>query len=114
MNRGLHHYHKRKRLYKNLEEIPHPNKFKRFIDKIIYFIAILGPIMTVPQVLKIWIGKDATGVSPLSWLSYLVISIFWLMYGVLHKEKPIIFAQIFWLMVHFAVFTGAIIYGKFP
>lgn len=28
--------------------------FKKFMDKAIYFVGISGPVMTIPQVYKIW------------------------------------------------------------
>jgi len=55
---GLHHYHKRKR-----EKFPVSHKWKRFMDKAIYGVGIFGPLMTLPQIGKIWIEKNASGVS---------------------------------------------------
>jgi len=37
------------------EPYPHPNKWKRLMDKLIYFAGVLGPIMTIPQLSKIWV-----------------------------------------------------------
>ena len=62
---GLHHAHTRKRITK-MEEYPHPIMWKRFIDKAIYVIGIFGPIMTIPQLYKIYIDQNATGVSTIS------------------------------------------------
>ncbi len=108
---GLHHYHKRKRVHKKLEPYPHPDKFKRFMDKAIYVVAILGPIMTLPQVINIWINKNASGVSVISWSSYVILSLFWLTYGILHKEKPIIFTSVLWIILDILIAVGAVIYG---
>lgn len=98
---GLHHFHKRRiKLF----------KFKKIIDKIIYVIAVLGPIITLPQIFEIWIGKDATGVSTISWGFYTIFAAFWLVYGIIHKEKPIIVANIFWVLLDLIVVIGSIIY----
>jgi len=72
------------------EPYPHPNKWKRLMDKLIYFAGVLGPIMTIPQLSKIWVEKNASGVSALSWGAYGVGACFWIIYGFMHKEKPII------------------------
>ena len=48
-SRAFHHFHVRKRVHKNLEKYPHPDKWKNFLDRFIIFIAMFGPIMTLPQ-----------------------------------------------------------------
>jgi len=87
---GLHHFHRRKRIYLNHEPYPHPNKWKRVVDKLIYFVVIIVPLMTVPQVTKVWIDKNVQGISIIAWSTYTIASLFWVIYGVMHKEKPII------------------------
>ena len=81
MTTGLHHFHKRKRIHENLEPYPHPDKLKNFLDRIIYFIGIFTPIVTVPQLLEIWVNQNASGVSLISWAGYLIAVSFWLVYG---------------------------------
>jgi uncharacterized protein with PQ loop repeat len=108
---GLHHFHARKRTHQKLEPYPHPEKVKNFFDKSIFYVAILGPLFTIPQVLQIWLLKDASGVSLVSWSSYIAIAIFWLAYGCLHNERPIIIANILWLVFQVAIVAGTVIYG---
>ena len=110
-SKGLHHYHKRKRVHKNLEKFPHPNKWKRFMDKSIFVIGVAGPIMTLPQVFKIWVEKNAAGVSALSWGAFAVLAVFWVIYGFMHKEKPIIITYICWIVVEVLIVIGTILYG---
>jgi uncharacterized protein with PQ loop repeat len=108
---GLTHLHKRKNIFENLEPYPHPLRWKRFLDKSIYFIAVASPLMTLPQLIKIWIEQTATGVSAITWFAYLVSSMFWLTYGIAHKEKPIIITNILWIILDIAVIIGILIYG---
>lgn len=108
---GLHHFHTRKRVHQKHEPYPHPHKFKNFIDKVIYPVGILGPVMTIPQLAKIWINQDATGVSAISWSAYLVLAIFWLLYGVIHKEWPIILSSVLWILMDAMVVLGIFYYG---
>ena len=107
----LHHFHVRKRIYKNLEVYPHPDKFKNFLDKIIYFVGISGPIMTIPQLLKIWIDKNATGLSLLSWSWYLGTASIWLIYAIIHKEKPLIITYCCWIFMEIAIIIGIVLYS---
>ncbi len=104
---GLHHFHKKK---SRPNHEPHP-KFKKFIDKGIYAVGVFGPIMTVPQVIKIWVEQNAAGVSVVSWASYLLAAVFWLVYGIVHREKPIIFTHILWIILELLVVIGVLRYG---
>ena len=111
-SKGLHHAHARKRVHQKLEPYPHPDKPKKQIDKLIYFVAVLGPLMTLPQVLKIYIYQDAAGVSLLSWATYLFCAICWLLYGIAHKEMPIIVSNIIWIVLEIAIVIGILMYGS--
>ena len=108
---GLHHFHTRKRIHQKHEQYPHPNKWKRLMDRLIYLIGIVGPIMTIPQVAEVWLNKNASGISVITWASYVVINVFWIIYGTMHKEKPIIVTSIAWLIMNSLVAIGAILYG---
>lgn len=108
---ALFHLHKRKRLHLNLEPFPHPKKWKKFLDKIIYAVGIAGPILVLPQVFKIWTEKDASGVSIPSWAGFTVLAFIWLIYGIVHKEKPLIVIYVGLVIMDALVFIGAIIYG---
>jgi len=107
---GLHHSHTRKRIHVHHEKFPHPDKFKHFMDKAIYFVGIFGPIMTIPQIYKIFHEKSAAGISVISWIAYLITAIFWFSYGVLHKEKPIIFTYVIWIFLDILIIIGSIMY----
>jgi len=108
---GLHHISKRKRFHDKLQEYPHPEFWIRFLDKLLIFVAILGPASALPQVLKIFLTQSATGVSLLSWGLWLVLGVPWLTYGFVHKEKPLIIAYSLWLVMHSSVVIGILMYG---
>ena len=110
MVEGLHHFHRRKRIHKKHEPYPHPDKWKNFMDKAIYLVGIFGPIMTIPQVMKIWFERDISGVSAVSWASYLFIAIFWLTYGIMHKEKPIIIVYTGWIVMELLIVIGILVH----
>jgi MtN3 and saliva related transmembrane protein len=110
-NIGYHHQNKRKRIYQKHEPYPHPNKFVKNYDKFIYFVGIGVPIITSSQVFKIWLSKNASGVSIVAWSAYLFNSIAWLVYGVIHKERPIIFTNIVCAIINFSVILGVILYS---
>ena len=107
---GLHHFHKRKRIYQKHEPYPHPNKWKKFMDKAIYAVGIFGPVMTLPQIKKIWLDHNASGVSAVSWVAYTITSSFWLTYGIMHKEKPIAITSGIWIILDILIVIGIVIY----
>jgi len=108
---GPHHFHRRRRIHQKHEKYPHPDKLKRYMDHAIYFGALITPIMTLPQVAKIWVDKNASGISLISWVTYLFAAFFWLAYGIVHKEKPIILTNVLWIGLHSVIIAGTILYG---
>jgi MtN3 and saliva related transmembrane protein len=112
MQTGLHHLHKRKRISQTGQEpFPSRSRWKYLLDKSAYFIGIVGPVMTIPQLLKVWIEQNAAGVSLISWVAYLFTALFWLTYAITHKEKPLIFMYSLWILVKIPLIIGIIIYG---
>lgn len=110
-SKGIHHFHTRKRIHQKHEPYPHPEKWKNLVDKFVYIVGGVGPIFTVPQITKIWIGQNAAGVSVIAWISYLIAALFWVAYGIMHKEKPIIFTYGIWVVLDLIIVIGAVIYG---
>jgi uncharacterized protein with PQ loop repeat len=108
---GLHHLHKRKRIHQKHEKFPHPNKWKRYLDHVIIAVAIIGPLMTIPQIYKIWIYHNASGVSLLTWSTYLLTSFIWLAYSIAHKDKALFLAYVLWIIITFLVVIGVLLYG---
>jgi uncharacterized protein with PQ loop repeat len=103
---GLHHYHLRKRI---AEKRP-VSRFGRVLDHVIYAVGVIGPLMTVPQILEIWVRHNAAGVSPITWGSFVFTNCFWLSYGIVHRERPIIMTYCLWIVVNGLVVTGTLLY----
>jgi uncharacterized protein with PQ loop repeat len=81
------------------------------LERVLRALSVLTMLMTVPQVLSIWVGHDAGGVSLLSWGSYLVSALLWLVYGVQKGDKTIYLACIGWIVLDLAIVAGAVVYG---
>src|SRR5437867_5892947 len=75
-------------------------------------LSIFTMVMTVPQVLTIWISHRAAGISMLSWGAYLFSAFVWLWYGFQKRDKNIYLPCIGWIMLDSAVIVGALIYSK--
>jgi hypothetical protein len=108
---GLHHISKRKRVFKKLEEYPSKRFWIRFLDRILIIIAIIGPIMGIPQLWNVFVNHEVVGLSFASWSVWALFNLFWLAYGLVHKEKPIIITYILWFLVNASVAIGILLYS---
>jgi uncharacterized protein with PQ loop repeat len=107
---AFHHLHVRKRIHEKHEIYPHPHPLKRFVDKVIYFVGLIAALISIPQLLKIWVYQNAAGVSLITWSCYLVLELLWITYGFIHKVKPIIFAYCAIFVVDSLTVLGIILY----
>lgn len=108
MNIGL-HYLLRQAKSLEKEEIENNEALKKFINKFIYFVGGFGVVVIIPQVIKIWINNEVEGVSLTTWGGFLIASFFWLIYGLIHKEKPIIYTNAVVCILDFLIILGIII-----
>lgn len=113
MSNGLHHVHKRKRAVqkKKVAPFPHHSGMKKILDRAVYVIGIAAPLMTLPQVYKIYSTKDAVAISLITFSANVFFNLFWLTYGYVHKEWPLVFMYTGWLCVNTSIVIGAILYG---
>lgn len=105
---ALFHLHTRRRI----EPYPAQSLSMRILDAAVYIVGILGPLATIPQVVKIYAAHDAAGVSFFSWAIYALFDIPWILYAVAHKEKPLIVCYSLWLFFNTLVAAGVILYGS--
>lgn len=89
---------------------PSSNRFIKRLDGLMYFVGIIGPLVSIPQLIEIYDKRSAEGISVLTWAGYTVMGLFWLAYGVVHREKPIIITQCLWLVMNGAILIGALLY----
>lgn len=104
-------YHIRQRKNNNLAPYPHPAPWKGFLDKIIYVVGITTPIILLPQLIEVWSSHNVAGLSLMTWMGFGFINLLWFLYGIIHKENPIIIANGLLTFMNFAVATGIIIFS---
>jgi MtN3 and saliva related transmembrane protein len=108
----LFHVHARKRRsQKNLEPYPARSFWLRFLDAIIFIPGVVGPIATIPQIINIYSTHSAGNVSAFTFGTYAAFNLVWIVYGLAHKERPIIIAYCLWFTVNSIVCLGALIYA---
>lgn len=72
-------------------------------------IAIVGPAVTLPQLLEVLENGQSAGLSLITWVGYLALSVFWLSYGIKRREKPIIIANLLYLVINSAIVLGILV-----
>lgn len=110
MSFSLHYFIHTHEVNREEHEKLHKKKYVRFIDKTVFLVAFIGPLTTAPQVFKIFQTHNAQDISIATWSLYMLVQAFWLLYGVAHRNKPIIISNFFWLFWQALVIIGAIIY----
>ncbi|TMA25090.1 MAG: hypothetical protein E6J78_18725 [Deltaproteobacteria bacterium] len=81
------------------------------LEKTLRSLSVFTMLMTVPQVLAIWVGRDAHNVSLLSWSAYLLSACLWFVYGMRKRDKTIYLACVGWILLDAAIVIGVVIYG---
>ena len=80
------------------------------LSRLLQSLSIFTMVMTVPQVLTIWVSHRAAGISMLSWGAYLGSAVVWFFYGLQKRDKNIYLACIGWIFLDSAVLVGALMY----
>jgi len=107
MNLAQHHLKLRGR--RGLEPYPHPHFWKRILDKVIYLVGLITPAVLMPQLIEVWTTHDVQGLSLITWLGFTIINLIWLLYGIVHREGPIIISNGLLTLANFGVTLGIMI-----
>jgi uncharacterized protein with PQ loop repeat len=75
-----------------------------------YPVAILTLCMSIPQIWDVWINQNVQGIAPLTWFSWMIGNVFWIIYGKLHNDKPIFYLYLGWFLVNSLVFVGSLLF----
>jgi uncharacterized protein with PQ loop repeat len=81
------------------------------LEKGLRFLSIVTMLLTIPQVMTIWIGGNVAGVSLISWGAYLFSACLWFAYGLQKRDKTIYVACVGWVILDAAVVIGVIIHS---
>ena len=82
----------------------------RMISRLLGISSFGTMLMTIPQVLKVWLDHQAAGVSLISWCAYLLSALLWFWYGLRRHSPNIYLACIGWMTLDAAVIIGVLMY----
>lgn len=89
---------------------PRP-KPRLLVDKLTLAAAVIEPLVTVPQAVTIFANHTAAGVSLSTWCGYESMTIIWLWYAIVHKERMILIYQGGFFIAQSAIIIGGLMYG---
>ena len=105
----LYHLHRQNRLVKIRKPL-FPAKWIKVLDVIAMCVAVLGPILTIPQIYKVWF-ESAEGLSLITWCSYLLFNTPMLIYGIAHRDKVMTLMSALWMLVNASIVSGILFRG---
>lgn len=106
LNIGWNHFHNNYKLPNDQSPLLRDPRFQKFINGSVYAIGILGVSATIPQILKIWVEREAEGVSLVTWIGFTISACFWLAYGLIHRDKAIVLSSSCALVADLMIVTG--------
>src|SRR2546423_12881010 len=80
------------------------------LEKLLRGLSVFTMLITVPQVLTIWIEHNAGGGFRISLVSYLIAAVLWLLYALQEREKTIYLRFGGWVLVDLAVLIVVVVY----
>lgn len=104
-------YHQNKHVKKRRVLITKKKAKPLVVDRLTYMAAIIEPVITIPQAHQIFRDKTAAGISLFSWVGYEILTLIWIWYALVHKERMILVYQGLFFVVQLAVIIGGVIYG---
>jgi uncharacterized protein with PQ loop repeat len=80
------------------------------LERILQVLSVTTMLMTVPQVLTIWVEGNVGGISLISWASYLLSACLWFVYGIRKHDKTVYLACVGWILLDAAVVIGVVVH----
>lgn len=79
------------------------------IDRVAIVASFMYPLTGVPQVIEV-LGGNIAGVSILSWAGFSLFSVFFVLYGLMHKVRPMIISNTIWFIVDILIIVGVLVH----
>ena len=76
-----------------------------------FVVAFMVPVALIPQVVDIYTKQNAQGLTLVTWVLLTAGNMLWALYGLVHRDKPIIVANVLVTLLNIAVIVGILKYG---
>ncbi len=81
----------------------------KLMRRVLGSLSFFTMLMTIPQVLTVWVGHQTAGVSLWSWSAYLLSAVLWFWHGLRRHDRNIYLACIGWMALDGAVIVGVLV-----
>jgi MtN3 and saliva related transmembrane protein len=110
MSLGVRHISRRRK--SRLSGLPTRGSIlKNALDLLIYPVAIAAPLALLPQVIQIYQTRDTGSLALPTWFILGSLNLVWLVYGLVHRDKPIMLTNLMLACMNFAVVVGIVLYS---
>jgi len=75
-----------------------------------FVVGTFAPLALLPQVVQVFVNRDVAGLSASTWVLLGTINALWAIYGILHRERPIIIANAGMALLDFIVVFGIVLF----
>ncbi len=84
------------------------NRKNRMIENGMTFVGLMGSLVTIPQIIKVFITHPAhaSALSLATWSGYWIIGALWVAYGVHFKKRAILISNSVYLVMYTLVIIG--------
>lgn len=76
------------------------------VNRMVLLLGLLYPLAMAPQLYNVWALNRTAGLSAITSVIGLTVSITWTVYGLIHRQKTIWVVNLAWIAVHTAMVTG--------
>jgi uncharacterized protein with PQ loop repeat len=90
--------------------MPQTKRLTQF-EIIVTTLVMIEPILSIPQIVKIFTTQSAGDYVLLPWLGGFIVNVTWLVYGISVKKAPVIISGVVWMLIHLSMMLGIILYG---
>ncbi len=97
---------------RRIPSVAHRTPVRVAFDNGMYLVALVTPMLTIPQLLIVWTQRRIDGVSILTWGAYAAMSGVWLIYGLLNKQRQLILSQTCLFILDFGVVLGIFVFRQ--
>ena len=89
-------------------KIYHQKPAGQAFEKLMLLVAVVEPLMTMPQVIEIYGHSGPHSISLVTWAMYFAASILWVIYGLKTRNRPIMISGLLWVIMDGAVVAGVL------
>lgn len=78
------------------------------IARVTVVVAVVGPLMTLPQIYNVWVRGQTAGVSVVTWSLYTACAAIWIAYGASIRDRPLVISNVLWFLLDGAVVLAVV------